>query len=88
MDEQEQAAAELAALAKVKGALKIITSAPAPTNLRAGLPTSSPHYFVQHDVVRIVPIEQRGTLRAYSAEGDWCEAQPAVLLTRLREWRG
>lgn len=87
MDDHEQAANELAALVKVPGALKIITANEHPKP-PAGLDHTHPAYFVQHDVVRIEPVEHRGTLRAYSAVGDWCEGKPAPLLARLRKWRG
>lgn len=101
MDDREQAITELEALAKVPGALKIITSEVHPdyredkkdpkSPPKDGVDVGRPAVFVQHDVVKIEPKpgpNPGGQLRAWSDEGDYCEGQPEALLTRLREWRG
>lgn len=102
MDEEQQVRQELAALVKVPGALKIITSEVQP-HLRVdpkdakSLLNEKKHdpdilkavsTFVLHDVVRLEEIEHRGVIRAWSAEGDWTEGKPGPLLKRLREHRG
>jgi hypothetical protein len=101
MDERTQARNELEALSKVPGALRIITNEVHPDlrmdrgDPRSQLPEGSdadllsPSTFVIHDVVRIVDHPSReGALRAYSAEGDFCEGYPEALIVRLRAWRG
>lgn len=98
MEEDKQAITELEALAKVPGALMIITSEIVPQFRRSkDDPSSAPKEgaalavattFVQHAVTRLEVIEHRGTIRAYSDEGDWTEGRPVALLRRLREHRG
>jgi hypothetical protein len=78
--------AELDALVKIPGALKIITSevkAKLPKNADLTLPSS----FVCHDVVELAGPDDRGRYVAYSAEGDWTMGYPTALLSRLRQWR-
>lgn len=86
-DADAQAAlAELRALAKIKGRLKIITNERADKRATADL--SKPSSFVLHDVVRVEPSPSKaGTYQAFSAEGDWTWGYPAALVRRLSEWR-
>jgi len=49
---------------------------------------TDPRHFIIHDVVRLEGPNHRGQFRAHSAEGDWCAAQPEVLLARLLEAGG
>jgi len=48
-------------------------------------PLTDYRHFVRHDVVRLEPVEGTNRYRAHSAEGDWCEGEPAALLARLTE---
>lgn len=95
-----QAIAELEALVKLPGSLKIITNIPDPAG--ADLPTEHPKHNVHHDVVEIAEWENHnGQYIARSAEYnakdygyddrmtfDYITGQPDALLVRLREWRG
>lgn len=66
-----------------KGRLKIITSEPDPDRSPLTTPIN-PAYFIQHDVVKVEK-SREGILKAHSEEGDWCEARPKALLSRLTE---
>jgi hypothetical protein len=98
MDQDKVAMQELEALAKVPGALRIITSEVRPefredkkdarSAAKADAVLTDPATFVLKDVERIEVIEHRGTVRAYSKDGDWTEGRPAAVLKRLREHRG
>jgi hypothetical protein len=47
-----------------------------------------PNHFVIKDVVRLVGPNDRGTLRAYTADDvDYCEGRPPAVLKRLQEWQ-
>jgi hypothetical protein len=98
MDQDKVAMQELEALAKVPGALRIITSEVRPefredrkdarSAAKADAVLTDPATFVLKDVERIEVIAHRGTVRAYSKDGDWTEGRPAAVLKRLREHRG
>lgn len=47
-------------------------------------PVTSPAHFIIHDVVALKETP-KGQMRAYTAEGDWCEGQPEALVRRLLE---
>lgn len=99
--DDEMAIAQLTALAGVPGALRIITSeilprlrvdrkdarSPIhPEQLQADpdiLKRVSSH--VCHDVVKVSGPDERGLMRADSAEGDVTIGRPAALLARLTE---
>ena len=68
-----------------KGKLKIITSEVNPDRPE-GSTRFHPSYFIQHDVVKIEGTS-RGTIKAYSEEGDHCSGYPVPLLARLTEWK-
>ncbi|RJQ04810.1 MAG: hypothetical protein C4551_10040 [Bacillota bacterium] len=103
MDEQ-LAVAQLEALVKVPGSLKVITNEVRPDLRKDPADPRSPirddvleadpaalkkvGTFVLHDVVRLEGPTHRGTYVASTAEGDWCEGYPADLLKRLQEWAG
>lgn len=100
MGEREQAVAELKALVRVPGALKIITEHPRPAAEREGLTMANPGYYVLHDVERIEGPDAKGQYRALSEEYDYaemgvregkgrdaCVAYPEVLIRRLQQWR-
>jgi len=91
---------ELEALARVPGALKIITNEHAcgvhlmprdPADLalcaQCPYPVTDPRHFVLHDVTSLIPREDKGRVRACSAEGDYTEGKPEHVLSRLRQWR-
>lgn len=92
MDEQ-LVADQLAALAGIPGALRVITNEHVHDGSLTcedveelyGWSLFDPRHFVVHDVIGI---EDRvgGKLRAYTSEGDWCEGLPAALLKRLQEF--
>jgi len=46
-------------------------------------PVTSPAHFVVHAVTRLELLPHRGTVRAHTDEGDFCEGEPGVLLVRL-----
>ena len=78
----ESAVAQIEALAKVPGALQIITVEEA----KKGDPDpKAVAHWVCHDVVEIEGPDDRGRYTAHSAEGDWTYGYPADLLARLTE---
>lgn len=96
--DQDLALAQLRALAKVRGALRIVTAEIRPdlrvsakdraAGLKKGLDDDllkRVDTFVLHDVVGLDGPDERGRLRARSAEGDWTLGYPADLLARLTE---
>lgn len=98
--DQELARAQLKALARVPGALKVITSEIRPelrhdrTDPRSPLHPKhdeslllSPATMVCHDVTKLEGPDDRGRMVAHTAEGDWTSGLPAALLRRLQEWR-
>lgn len=72
---------QLQALLTVPGALKIITSEQAGNDL----PLTDPRAFVCHDVTHFEGPDDKGRVKAHTAEGDWCLGYPADLLPRLQE---
>lgn len=101
LSEREQALAELKALLRVPGALRIITNHPAPEGDRPeGATPYTPGYFVMHPVERLEGPDAKGQYRAYSAEYDLSEmgrregrgrdvtvGYPEALIRRLQQWR-
>lgn len=99
--DQELAVAQLKALAKVPGSLKVITAMVRP-DLRADAddPRSPlapkhdpellkrPETMVLHDVVKIEGPDEHGHVTAHTAEGDYTQGQAVAVLKRLQEWRG
>jgi hypothetical protein len=85
MNERELAIAQLEALARVPGALRIITNQPDPAG--TGQDDVDPAHWIMHDVVRLEGPNHRGQYTAHSLEGDWCQGQPEALLARLQQWR-
>lgn len=93
--DRELAIAQLEALATVPGALRVITAEVQPalretkrdprSPARADVDLTRPASFVCHDVVAVQGPDARGRYRAVTAEGDFCEGQPAALLRRLTE---
>ena len=86
-----QAIKELKALAKKRGALRIITNECASKSCNASghdegrYTPRDPRHFKIHDVVRLEGPNHHDQFRAYSKEGDWCQGQPEALLPRLLE---
>lgn len=84
--ENDIAAAQLDALIAVPGALRVITSEEAKDANK--YPPTDPRHYVIHDVVRIEDHPtHKGAIRAYTAEGDFCEGYPRDVLKRLQQWQ-
>lgn len=100
--DRDVAIAQLEALVKVPGALKIITNVHrcqkamhprlkgfSAKKCDAFKPdVRHPGHFVVHDVIRIEGPNAQGQYTAFSAEGDYCIGQPEALLKRLQEANG
>jgi len=50
-------------------------------------PQTDWRHFVIHDIVSLEGPNDKGTMVAHTAEGDWCMGLPNALLRRLREAR-
>ena len=68
-----------------KGKLKIVTSEVNPDR-PDGSTCLRYSYFIQHDVVRIEGT-RKGTIKAYSEEGDHCSGYPVGVLRSLTKWK-
>lgn len=100
-DAQKIALAELEALLKIPGRLRIITNEIQPKMRMAAKDRRSalaegadpellkkPSTFVHHNVTRIEPHPtQEGVYLAYSDEGDYTMGYPEALVKRLSDWR-
>ncbi len=89
----ELAIAQLKALLKVPGALRVITAerskvAEKELQARGGNPLADPRAYVVHDVVRVEEVKDgqlAGLWVASTNEGDMTMGEPAALLARLLE---
>jgi hypothetical protein len=92
---QELAEAQLKALVKVPGALRIITAEVHPdhredrddprSRAKEGVNLAHHSAFVVHDVVTLDGPDAQGRWTASSAEGDWTRGLADALLSRLTE---
>lgn len=95
MDDNERAIASLEALAKIPGALRVITNEVRPelredrkearSAAKEDVDLRDHATFVIHDVVAIEGPNEKGCYTATTAEGDWCMGYPVDLLNRLTE---
>ena len=91
MDSKE-AKEMLCKMVQVEGLLRIITNECVSSNCKGDEHDESeyrlvdPRHFVIHKVVDLKDVGTKGQMRAYTAEGDWCQGQPEPLLRRLQEW--
>jgi len=99
MSDHEQALKELTALLEVPGALRQITSEHAcgagtheaapgfdqPTCDAFEFSVRDARHFVIHDVTEIEGPDEKGRVRAITAEGDWRYGYPADVLRALRK---
>lgn len=100
-NDQDLAIAQLRALAKIGGALKVVTHEIQP-HLRADrrdprshvadraldedpLVLRNPRNMVCHDVAKLEGPDDEGMVTVRTAEGDWARGRPWDLLARLTE---